>query len=158
MDKDEAQSLVRELRMFAGALTGGEKSLADHLVCETLRGAARSPSMIQGRRMDRCRTTLFRALRGQWRACGNRGQSSDRDPASARSVAAAFRSLPEDQREAMILVSMCGLRYQDAADVMGIPEPTVRILLIRGRTRISELSPSLAGSVPRFLENGVPGR
>jgi RNA polymerase sigma-70 factor, ECF subfamily len=52
---------------------------------------------------------------------------------------AAFRRLPEEQREVMFLVVVDGLRYREAADLLGVQIGTVMSRLARARERLRQL-------------------
>ena len=45
----------------------------------------------------------------------------------------AIRSLPVEYRSAVVLSDLQGLRYAEIADVLGVPEGTVKSRLFRGR-------------------------
>lgn len=51
----------------------------------------------------------------------------------ARATAAAIAALPADQRTVLVLHQMEGLTYQEVADILKLPEPTVRGRLARAR-------------------------
>lgn len=55
-----------------------------------------------------------------------------------RQVTEAFRMLPEDQREALHLVAVEELSYQEAADVLGIPVGTLMSRISRARARLRD--------------------
>lgn len=58
----------------------------------------------------------------------------------ARATAAAIAALPPDQRTVLVLHQMEGLTYQEVADILKLPEPTVRGRLARARrTLITDL-------------------
>ena len=48
-------------------------------------------------------------------------------------VTRAIRALPEEYRTAVVLSDLQGLRYAEIADVLGVPEGTVKSRLFRGR-------------------------
>ncbi|MBX6332472.1 MAG: sigma-70 family RNA polymerase sigma factor [Gemmatimonadaceae bacterium] len=48
-------------------------------------------------------------------------------------VTRAIESLPEDYRTAVVLSDVHGLRYAEIAEILGIPEGTVKSRLFRGR-------------------------
>lgn len=50
-----------------------------------------------------------------------------------RDLERAMNRLPEEQRQALLLVGLEGLRYEEVAMVLGIPVGTVRSRLSRGR-------------------------
>lgn len=54
-------------------------------------------------------------------------------------VSAALQKLPEEQREALLLVGLEGLSYAETADVLGVPIGTVMSRLSRGRDRLRKL-------------------
>ena len=45
----------------------------------------------------------------------------------------ALFSLPEDQREVVVLVAIDGLSYKDAAEILGLPLGTLMSRLARAR-------------------------
>jgi RNA polymerase sigma-70 factor (ECF subfamily) len=52
---------------------------------------------------------------------------------------AALQELPEDQREAIILVGAAGLSYEEAAEVCGCALGTIKSRVNRARTRLAIL-------------------
>ena len=54
-------------------------------------------------------------------------------------VMAAFAELPEEQREALFLSVVEGLRYHEIAELLGISMGTVMSRLARGRERLRQL-------------------
>ena len=65
-----------------------------------------------------------------------------RDVATAEAVArieAAFQSLPEHYRDALLHVAIGGLSYADTARVLGRSEDSVRQLVFRARARLATL-------------------
>lgn len=78
------------------------------------------------------------------------------DPADAsvrqerrRAVLTALRTLPADQRAALVLVDMEGYPVAEAAEILGCPVDTVKSRCARGRAR-------LAGLLGILLEDGDP--
>lgn len=55
-----------------------------------------------------------------------------------RGVLAAIDRLPEDQRDAVVLVGIEELSYNEAATVLGVPPGTLMSRLHRGRERLRE--------------------
>lgn len=53
-------------------------------------------------------------------------------------IAAAIDALPECYREAIVLVNVEGLGYDEAAEVLGVPPGTVRSRMKRGRTLLQK--------------------
>lgn len=64
------------------------------------------------------------------------------DTIALKELAAAFRELPAEQRDVIALVALEGMRYDEAAEVLGIAMGTVRSRLSRGRSALRE---ALAG-------------
>lgn len=63
-------------------------------------------------------------------------------------VREAFMELPQDQREALHLVSLEDLSYQEAADALGIPVGTLMSRVSRARERLRILEET--GPAPRL--------
>ena len=62
----------------------------------------------------------------------------ERGPAAARAeIDAALATLPVDQREALLLVEVLGLRYAEAASVLGVPVGTVKSRVFGARVRLT---------------------
>jgi RNA polymerase sigma-70 factor (ECF subfamily) len=76
----------------------------------------------------------------------------------ARRVAAAVASLPEEQREVIVLKEYQGLTFLEIAEVLGLPTSTVKTRLYRGLTqlrgRLEEQGIRGAAPVPASL--GAP--
>ena len=51
----------------------------------------------------------------------------------------AFETLPDEQREALILVGASGFTYEEAADMCGVAIGTIKSRANRGRARLTEL-------------------
>ncbi|MFT6676710.1 MAG: RNA polymerase sigma-70 factor (ECF subfamily) [Sulfitobacter sp.] len=51
----------------------------------------------------------------------------------------AFETLPDEQREALILVGASGFSYEEAADMCGVAVGTVKSRANRGRAKLTEL-------------------
>jgi RNA polymerase sigma-70 factor (ECF subfamily) len=64
------------------------------------------------------------------------GSAPGADSDTALDVLAALRTLPPDQRAALVLVDMLGYPVADAAEVLGISEGTVKSRCSRGRARL----------------------
>ena len=58
------------------------------------------------------------------------------DKLVVRDLQLAISRLPPDQREVLLLVSIEGLRYQDVAGILGVPEGTVMSKLSRARQKV----------------------
>lgn len=62
--------------------------------------------------------------------------ATQEEAAELASVRRAFLGLPEDQREALHLVAIEDLTYQEAADALGIPLGTLMSRVSRARARL----------------------
>lgn len=72
------------------------------------------------------------------------GQESQLDMADLR---IALQQLPDDQREAVVLVGASGFSYQEVADICRVPVGTVKSRVNRARTKLAVLlghAPSLS--------------
>lgn len=56
-----------------------------------------------------------------------------------RDLDAAIAKLPSEQRQVVLLVGLEGMRYEQAAEVLGVPVGTVRSRLSRGRDQLRRL-------------------
>lgn len=74
------------------------------------------------------------------------GSAPRADSDTALDVTAALRTLPPDQRAALVLVDMLGYPVADAAEVLGISEGTVKSRCSRGRARLLPQLAHLRGS------------
>ena len=83
---------------------------------------------------------------------------------TALDVTAALRTLPPDQRAALVLVDMLGYPVMDAAEVLGVSPGTVKSRCARGRARLLPRlahlrgGPSPAQSAPQVGNQAVTGR
>ena len=77
----------------------------------------------------------------------------------------AIDTLPEEQRQVILLVGLEGMRYEDVSAILEIPIGTPRSRLSRGRDMLrklmdmkTEVSPNARSAAPRRQPNGVAGR
>src|SRR5690348_9106715 len=144
---------VPSLRAFAISLCGNVDR-ADDLVQETLlRAWANLNSFEPGTNMTAWLFTILRNLfRSEYRK--RRREVEDADGSYAESMKshpeqnsrvefeefrAALAKLPEDQREALILVGASGFSYEEAAHICGCAVGTIKSRVNRARTRLAEL-------------------
>jgi len=73
-------------------------------------------------------------------------------------VADAVTSLPEPERDALVLHVWEGLSYDEVADALGVPVGTVRSRLNRARVRLRELAPASGREQHENTETRDPGR
>lgn len=148
---------IPRLRRYARALRNDAG--ADDLVQDCVERALRKSNLWQ--RGTNMRAWLFRilynlhlsSLRSGKRApqtvplddimAGTLGGAGNQlDVLQLKELAQAFRSLPAEQRDVIALVALEGMRYDEAAEVLGVAMGTVRSRLSRGRTALRE---ALAG-------------
>jgi RNA polymerase sigma-70 factor, ECF subfamily len=77
--------------------------------------------------------------------------ANDRDTALV--VRDALATLPAEQRAALVLVDIQGYAVAEAAEILGVPEGTIKSRCARGRARLAVLlgylrNPDLDGNVP----------
>ncbi|NKJ42117.1 MULTISPECIES: RNA polymerase sigma factor [unclassified Novosphingobium] len=141
-------ALLPRLRRFATGLAR-DAARADDLCQMTVERALRSRQQWQpGSRMD---SWMYRIMRNLWideaRAETRRGQTFVDEDAGlavgadggqeARAVLSdidrAMARLPDEQREAVLLVMVEGWSYKEAAEIVGCPVGTLNSRLVRGR-------------------------
>lgn len=148
------ESLVEHLphlRAFAQFLVR-DRALADDLVQETaLRALCNVDKFAPGTNMKAWLSTILRnqfynELRTRTRmaayAAIPKPMSQDGDQEShleMRDFERAFRTLPAVQREALSLVGASGFSYQEAAEIVGCAQGTVKSRVSRGRTELERL-------------------
>jgi RNA polymerase sigma factor (sigma-70 family) len=170
----ERQGLVHhipQLRRYARALTG-DAWAADDLVQDTLeRACERWQLWAAGSDLRAWLFTLMHNLfvDGARRAVRQQsGQHVDVDDVAQELAAPAagdqvldlqrcLLRLPEEQREALLLVTLEDLGYEDVARITGVPVGTVMSRLSRARSRLRELmegrrAPAAGGAPLRRLK------
>ncbi|GAA6211830.1 sigma-70 family RNA polymerase sigma factor [Hyphomicrobiales bacterium 4NK60-0047b] len=151
---DEIEACIPALRRYARALTGNA-DLADDLVQDCLERAIRKRHLWSptGNLKSWLFTMLINIYRNQLRALKNRPALASIDEMSNEpSVAAsqpdqvalaetrrALGTLPLEQREVLLLVTIEGMPYKEAATILGIPIGTLMSRLGRGRKRLRQL-------------------
>jgi RNA polymerase sigma-70 factor, ECF subfamily len=151
------EPLIPALRRFARALSRDAET-ADDLVQDTLVRALRAEHLFHGGDL---RTWLFTILlnldRNRRRGLSRRpvlAVIEDVDPAAApgsdgtgRDIARALTLLPQEQREVILLITLEGMSYREAAEVQGVPIGTVMSRLSRAR---STLRTHIDGEAPKL--------
>ncbi len=151
---DEMEACVPALRRYARALTRNIDR-ADDLVQDCLERAISRRGLFRPR--GPLRPWLFTILvnlhRNSLRSERRRGEMVDVDtlpelstPApqpghlALAELARAIETLPLDQKEALLLVTLEGLAYQDAADILQVPLGTLMSRLGRARATLRQLT------------------
>lgn len=152
----EIIALLPRLRRFGRTLTRNQDEADDLVQATCERALARASQWQPGTQLDRW---LFRVMRNLWiddlRKRKLRVVDGDWDNAlltipdgssanpeqhqELAEVARAMQKLPDEQRELLGLVTVEGLSYSEAAELLAIPVGTVMSRLARGRKALSEL-------------------
>jgi len=144
---------IPSLRAFAVSLTKNSDR-ADDLVQETLVKAWDKQSSFQPG--TNLRAWLFTILRNefysQMRKRGREVQDSDGAITARLSIhpsqdgsldlddfRKALELLPEDQREAIVLIGASGFSYEEAAEICGCAVGTIKSRVSRARSRLQEI-------------------
>lgn len=148
--KQQLVEAIPMLRGFARSLSGNHDR-ADDLVQETLAKAiANRDKYKMGTNLHAWLVTILRNQyysegRRRWRevsdAEGTHAARLVQQPGHAarlemREFLAALQVLPDDQREALVLVGASGLSYEEAAEVLGTRVGTVKSRVSRARARL----------------------
>ena len=151
--RDTMLAAVPSLRAFGISLCGNVDR-ADDLVQETLlRALANIESFQPGTNMSAWLFTILRNLfRSEYRkrrrevedADGSYAETLKTQPEQTSRVEfeefrVALSKLPDDQREALILVGASGFSYEEAAEICGCAVGTIKSRVNRARTRLSHL-------------------
>ncbi|MBJ6373066.1 RNA polymerase sigma factor [Sedimentitalea arenosa] len=67
----------------------------------------------------------------------------------------AFETLPDEQREALVLVGAAGFTYEEAAETCGVAIGTIKSRANRGRARLAELLELEDGGVTELTDNAT---
>jgi RNA polymerase sigma-70 factor (ECF subfamily) len=151
--REELLALMPTLRAFARSLAGN-RAESDDLVQETMVKAISNINQFD--RGTNLRAWLFTILRNTYYttvrrrrrevedASGNAASQLSVGPqqewsAAMHALRGALDRLPDDQREALILVGAAGMTYEEAAEVCGCALGTIKSRVNRGRNRLLEI-------------------
>ena len=151
--RDQILSAVPSLRAFAISLSGNVDR-ADDMVQETmLRALANIHSFQPGTNMNAWVFTILRNLfRSEYRK--RKREVEDTDGRFAEQLKShpeqlgriefeefrnALAHLPDEQREALILVGASGFSYEEAASICGCAVGTIKSRVNRARNRLARL-------------------
>ena len=147
---DQLETCVPALRRYARALTRNA-DLADDLVQDCLERAISRRGLFRPSGPVRAWlfTILLNLYRNALRASHRRGETVDIDmvpelstPApqpghiALAEMARAIDTLPLEQKEALLLVTLEGLAYKEAADILDVPLGTLMSRLGRARAAL----------------------
>lgn len=74
-----------------------------------------------------------------------------------RDFRAAFQHLPDEQREALLLVGASGFSYEEAADMCGCAVGTIKSRANRGRQKLAQLLHLADGETPDIVDASTLG-
>ena len=141
-------ALVPRLRRFAVGLSGNAADGDDLCQAAIERALVNRGKWQEGTRLD---SWMYTMMRNIWidetRARQRRGQTFVSDEAGAAvgadgaqessvelgNVDRALSRLPDEQREAVLLVMVEGYSYKEAAEIVDCPVGTLNSRLVRGR-------------------------
>lgn len=157
--REELLASIPRLRAFALSLASHPEH-ADDLVQETLMKAWNHQGSFQ--QGTNIKAWLFTILRNEYfsQLRKRRHEVEDADGGYAEGVMTpggqegqldmtelriALQHLPDDQREAVVLVGASGFSYQEVAEICGVPVGTVKSRVNRARNKLA----ALLGHAPR---------
>lgn len=149
-------ALLPRLQRFARGLAGSRDGGDDLLQQACEKALARLDQFERGTRLDRWMFQIVKTTHIDRVRQGQRRRTSDltddvmalvpfdariEEQTIARQELARVREavceLPEEQREALMLVVADGLSYQDAAEISGVPQGTIMSRLARARRKLA---------------------
>jgi RNA polymerase sigma-70 factor, ECF subfamily len=152
--REDVTALLPHLRAYARSLTSGDPQLADDIVQDTIVNALRAQHQFTPG--TNLKAWLFTILRNTYfsERRKRRREVEDADGSYAATLAthpeqhghmemqdfrAALTRLPDDQREALILVGAAGFSYEEAAEISGCAVGTIKSRVNRARNRLGEM-------------------
>ncbi len=161
---DQLVAVLPRLRRFARGLTGSSVEADDLVQAACERALARRHQFQEGTRFD---SWMFRIVQTIWidqirsrevrKADGDIGEDRLGSDEPVRRVEArltlaevrrAVDRLSPDQRAALLLVTVEGLSYKEAAEVVDVPVGTIMSRLARARIAL-QLQLEAGGGMPR---------
>jgi len=151
--RDDLVKTIPSLRAFAISLAQNSDR-ADDLVQETLVKAWDKQASFQlGTNLKAWLFTILRnEFYSQMRKRGREVQDSDglltagvavhpgqQGSLDLKDFRKALETLPEDQREAIILIGASGFSYEEAAEICGCAVGTIKSRVSRARTRLQDI-------------------
>lgn len=142
------------LRRFAVGLTGNRPDGDDLCQMTIERALSNRSKWAEGTRLD---SWMYRIMRNIWIDEGRKvtrsretfvaeeagasvgGDGAQESAVELSNIDRAMQKLPEDQREAVLLVMVEGYAYKEAAEIVGCPVGTLNSRLVRGRDALMGL-------------------
>lgn len=146
--EDGVLALLPRLRRFAAGLARDRADVDDLCQATIARALDRRTLWQPGTRLD---SWMMRIMRNIWidelRARTRRsetfvaeeagasvgGRGGQEEAVALGDIDRALRLLPDEQREAVLLVMVEGYSYKEAAEIVGCPVGTLNSRLVRGR-------------------------
>jgi RNA polymerase sigma-70 factor (ECF subfamily) len=159
--KQEMTALLPQVRAFARFLCRGDRAAADDLAQDALmRAWAARASFQPGSQMRAwlfviVRNVFYSDRRKAWRSVALDQEAAERTLKAEGGqpgvmdlddVRRSLNLLPEDQREALVLVTAGGLSYEEAAEVCGCAVGTIKSRVNRARKALLDIVDS--GAAP----------
>ena len=151
---DQLIAVLPRLRRFARGLTGATAEADDLVQAACERALARAHQFEEGTRFD---SWMFRIVQTIWidQLRAREVRKEDGDVAEERlgsdapvrriearlalaEIRRAVELLPPDQRTTLMLVTVEGLSYKEAAEVAGVPVGTIMSRLARARVALQQ--------------------
>ena len=141
-------ALLTRLRRFAAGLARDPADGDDLCQATVLRALDRRAQWQPGTRLDSWMMTMMRNIWiDEQRARRRRGETfvaedaglgvgaggGQEEAVELTVIDRALRTLPDEQREAVLLVMVEGYSYKEAAEIVGCPVGTLNSRLVRGR-------------------------
>ncbi|MRX49844.1 response regulator [Paracoccus sp. S-4012] len=142
MSSDLAKSIGRELpylRRYARALTGNQTA-GDNYAAATLEAILADRNLIDG---NDVRVGLYRTFHAIWQSSGQPIAEAD-DNNRARQVQSHLAGLTPNSREALLLRTIEELRYDQIAEIMGLPQDEAEELV---QIALNEMGRAIRGKV-----------
>ena len=165
---DQLIAVLPRLRRFARGLTGSAVEADDLVQAACERALSRAHQFQEGTRFD---SWMFRIVQTIWidqlRARDTRREDAEEEgvhvgtdePArraearlALQEVRTALKELPPEQRAALLLVTVDGLSYKEAAEVAAVPVGTIMSRLARARVAL-QAKLDAGGGLQRSTEN-----
>lgn len=152
--KAELVQLIPQVRAFARFLCMGDRAAADDLAQEALTKAWQARASFQpGTQLRAWLFTIVRNVhisekRRSWRSVAWDDELAERrlhqagtqdEPIELDEVRRAMSLLPDEQREALVLVTAGGLSYEEAAAICGCAVGTIKSRTNRARAALSNI-------------------
>jgi RNA polymerase sigma-70 factor (ECF subfamily) len=169
--KTDLIALIPQMRAFARTLCG-DRTQAEDLAQDTLLRAWNSRASFQvGTNL---KAWTFMILRNQFYSDKRRSwRSTPLDPETAErtlvattnpiatleldEVRRALAMLPDDQREALIVIGAGGLSYEEVSDICGVAVGTIKSRVSRARDRLALILTEGSYGKDEFLPSNAMG-